>query len=213
MGVVAKDAIFAELRALIISGQLPLGTPISERELATRFGVSRTPIRDVLNRLESVGLVDVHPHRGVFVRRPTPDLIREVFEAREAVEGIAAGLAALHHEPVELQAIRARLVEQEVTADPVSWEASGRAGQALHDAIIRWTGNSLLKVFYTRLMDQVSLLRSLSRRYQTIEERSRHDHLMICDALTVRDRQQAEAAMRAHLRATRDGLVHELFEG
>lgn len=205
-----KESVYESLRAEIISGRTAPGDPISERDLADHFGLSRTPIREVLHRLSMNGLIEIYPNRGAFVRRLDPRLISDIFEAREAIEPMACGLAAIRHPEPELGTVIRRLEQLVITDEPATMEAAVATGSDLHDAIFDWAGNALLTDFYRRLKDQASLIRLLTRRSQEIEEASRIAHLLICMAIQSRDRPAAERAMRSHLTRTRQMLLAQL---
>lgn len=204
-----KESVYSEIRTWIVSGKLAPGSPISERELADLFGLSRTPIREVLHRLHLNGLIQIYPHRGAFVTHPDPHVLAEIFEAREVIEPAAAGLAALRYDPGELTALRAQFEGLQISDDPASIEAGIQLGSQLHESIIGWSRNSLLSAFYGQLRDRASLVRGLTRGRRDIEEASRQAHLFICQALLSRDPSLAEAAMRTHLRETRDKLLSQ----
>src|SRR6202789_2779630 len=89
-----KDAIVAQLRQEIASGVIPFGEKLSEARLAQRFGVSRMPVREALQELEASGFVSIEHRRGTFVRRLSRPEILDLYEVREAVEGMAARLCA-----------------------------------------------------------------------------------------------------------------------
>ncbi len=89
----------AQLRDLIVSGQLAAGSRLYEGELATRMGVSRTPVREAIRRLEQAGLVTLHPNRETVVTQFTADDVREIYQLRAAVEGMAAYIAAERRAP------------------------------------------------------------------------------------------------------------------
>ena len=92
--VTHTEALRLQLSDAIVSGQLEPGTPLDEQELATRFGVSRTPVREAIRQLSASGLVSVRPHRGAVVALPTPSQLNDMFEAMAELEALCAGLAA-----------------------------------------------------------------------------------------------------------------------
>lgn len=203
-----KESAYLAIRQAIVTGQLAPGSPVSERELAETYGISRTPIREILHRLQLNGLVEIYPQRGAFVRRLDPVAIMEIFEVREGIESLAAGLAAERCSRSELARIRERLERLELSDDPATLESATRMGSELHDAICRWAGNSMLSEVYARLKDQASLIRVLTRRSREIEESSRLAHLAICEAIGRGERGAAEEAMRDHLVQTRSLLLN-----
>jgi len=98
-----QDIVFTTLRDEILSGDLKPGERLNTSQLSQRLGVSRTPIREALNRLTSVGLVDNIPHRGAFVRKLSIEEIIEIYYIRAALEGIAARLATRNLKQEETQ--------------------------------------------------------------------------------------------------------------
>ena len=104
------DEIGAALERAILFGELPPGTMLRQEQLAEQFGVSRTPIREALRRLDALGLVVFRPNRGVLVRAPSRDELRQTIVARAALEGAAAELAAARISPDQLS--RLELTEQ-----------------------------------------------------------------------------------------------------
>ena len=97
------DKLAATLQARMISGELVSGTRLRQEALAEEFGVSRTPVREALRKLQASGLVEVQPHRGALVRAPSAREIRDAYEVRAELEGLAAQLAAerIHHEQLD----------------------------------------------------------------------------------------------------------------
>src|SRR4051795_13053654 len=94
------DKIPATPHARALGGGVPSGTWLRQEALASEFGVSRTPIREALRKLQEAGLVELRPHRGALVRGLSPREIRDAYEVRAELEGLAAELAAarIHHE-------------------------------------------------------------------------------------------------------------------
>lgn len=88
------DKLASQLHARVLSGELPSGTRLRQEALAEEFGVSRTPVREALRKLEAGGLVELQPHRGAVVRGLSPREIRDAYEVRAALEALAARLAA-----------------------------------------------------------------------------------------------------------------------
>ena len=88
------DDLAHELQVEIITGRIPLGTRLRQEDLAARFGVSRTPIREALRQLQAIGLVEQLGHRGALVRSFSPDECRNIFLVRAELEGLAAERAS-----------------------------------------------------------------------------------------------------------------------
>jgi DNA-binding GntR family transcriptional regulator len=88
------DRLAAAIQARVLSGEFPSGSRLRQETLAEEFGVSRTPVREALRKLQAGGLVSVEPHRGAIVRGPSAREVREAYEVRAELEGLAAELAA-----------------------------------------------------------------------------------------------------------------------
>ena len=100
------DALSEQIHARILTGEFPVGTWLRQEALATEFGVSRTPIREALRKLQADRVVEVLPHRGALVRGPTPGDVREVYLIRADLEGLAAELGATQIDADQLRRLR-----------------------------------------------------------------------------------------------------------
>ena len=118
-----QDA-YARIRAAIRDGTLPPGLRLTETDLASRFGVSRTPVRQAIARLEAEGLLTHEPRRGLAVTRPDHAQVIELYVMREILEGAAARLAAQHATETELAAL-----EELVAAEPAAFGDARRLSE------------------------------------------------------------------------------------
>ena len=105
-GQALVDELAATIQARVLSGEIATGTRLRQQTLAAEFGVSRTPVREALRKLQAGGLVEVQPRRGALVRRPSARDVREAYEVRAELEGLAAGLAASRIRDGELRRLR-----------------------------------------------------------------------------------------------------------
>jgi len=206
-GLQSSEFVYRSLKEQIISGALPPEMRLIELSIAAEFGVSRTPVREALKRLAVENLVLADPARGMVVHAPGAREIEDVFIVREALDGLAARLAAHRITPSELDRLRVvvELMEQAI--------ANGRREQVVvanavfHDVIYAAAGNELLE----RLGRD---LREFVRRFTTLPFASpeRVDHVLnehrdIVAALEKHDPEAAEDASRAHLSAAREYVV------
>jgi DNA-binding GntR family transcriptional regulator len=205
-----KEGVYATLIERILGGDLEPGAALSERALVERYGISRTPIRQVLWRLERDDLVEIRPHRGAFVKRMGADDIRDLFQLREALEPLASSLAAVRRPSDELRVMKTAFAELERDEKP-SVRQLIRQGQALHDAVVRWSGNRMLVRIYEVMSLQTQLMRNLLRASSASERLSLREHVAIVAALERRDPAAALEAMRTHLRRARTTILAELF--
>ena len=105
-GQALVDELAATIQARVLSGAIATGTRLRQESLAAEFGVSRTPVREALRKLQASGLVEVLPRRGALVRRPSAREVREAYEVRAELEGLAAALAASRIRDGELRRLR-----------------------------------------------------------------------------------------------------------
>lgn len=205
-----KDSVFQALTDEIVAGELVPGTPLPERSLVDRFGISRTPIRQVLWMLERDGLVDVLPNRGAFVKKLGAGEVIELFQLREALEPLAARLAANHRPEPEAVALRALMVEAEADKTRDVRELVD-LGAELHDALARWSGNKMLQRIYETLRTQTHLLRNLLGESEGSERASLKEHIAIVTAVEERDENTAFTKMAEHLKRARLAIIADLF--
>ncbi|MGG5885715.1 GntR family transcriptional regulator [Falsiroseomonas sp. HC035] len=189
---------YGRIRAAIREGTLVPGLRLTETDLAARFGVSRTPVRQAIARLESEGLLTHEPRRGLTVTRPDHQQVVELYVMREVLEGAAARLAAQHASPTEIGAM-AELVASEpaLFADA---RALAETNQRLHGLLYLAAHNRYL----LRSLEQLSATMALLPSLLTVAgraEAAHAEHLAILAALRARDGEAAEAASRAHAQA------------
>ncbi|MEQ8848952.1 GntR family transcriptional regulator [Botrimarina sp.] len=205
---------YVRLRERITTGQLAPGAVVSEASLAKELGLSRTPIGEALRRLSQDGLVEQVPRYGTIVREITPAELEELFEIREALEGMAASKAADRITPTALEelgglcgTIENELHRAETSGETrLEGEALRRflsADLAFHMLIIASAGNSRL----TELIDNTRSISSMfnARRGEHSVERIRNAaeaHRAILDALLRRDAMAAQAEVVAHIRTS-----------
>jgi DNA-binding GntR family transcriptional regulator len=211
-----KDRAYAFIREKIVTGAIPPGERISDLEISKEMGVSRTPVREALARLETQGLVEQEPGFGPKVRRLSREELVESFELREILECGAAAIAAQRITDLELRELEELLDEYEATVHKV--------GEARNDGPLNWRLSILDIAFHLKIIEAVknqSLLRAvgdiqlltgiLQRRADlpTVphSERLAHvcsDHREILCALQARDPSLALASLQKHLRWARD---------
>ena len=202
-----KEDIYRSIRMDIISQKLKPGQSISEDELAKKYNVSRTPIREILRRLEQEDLIKIIPNKGMIVYELTNRDIEEVLEIRLILETAAAKAAAenITEEKIKKLDKIEELMEKAVKDDDsvLSFEADER----LHDFILVTAGNiRVRKILYT-LMGQILRIRFISghkpgRIITTVEE-----HKEIIEAIKKRDHIDAEEKMKIHLMNTKELLL------
>ena len=200
------------LRSEILAGATAPGAHLSVPSIAKRLGVSRTPVREALFRLEQDGLVRSLPHRGVVVLTPDPADLRELFEVREALEGMAARVAATHALPGEITGLRAHLERHAQVVRDGDRDAHVRMDLEFHEQIRAAGRNERLTRSLDQLSDQIALaIRANAARPWSVEQ-ALQEHRAIVDALDAGDPDAAEAAARAHIRRVRETMLQAAAE-
>lgn len=197
------QSVYDEVSALLNDMMKDITEPVRVREedLANQLGVSRTPVREALIRLESVGLVSLRPGRGALLSPVTDDEYVEWLQLREVLEGFAAREAALNASQRDVERLLALFQPFMGEEGPESAaEAYAQANVAFHKEIIGLAKNLLLERVWAAFGH-----RQTTYRRQTIKRLHRssdslRDHLAIIDAIARRDADQAEQLARAHVR-------------
>jgi DNA-binding GntR family transcriptional regulator len=194
------DQVYRRLRELILGQHYVPGSRLKVEQLCRELGVSRTPVWDAMRRLETEGLIHTVPRQGVFVLNHDPEHIRQLIAVREALEGLAARLAAEKLAPQDGEALRAvldDLVEAERAAD---LDRYARHTIDFHNRILAASRNQVLARLLENIYAQMHVLRlhSLHRTKRLDEGLS--EHIEIHGAVTARDPDRAERAARVHAR-------------
>ncbi len=166
------------LRDSIVNGTLAPGSQVSEVELATRFGVSRGPVREALQRLIQEGLVRSEPHRGVFVPVLSEDDVRDIYLARDALESSAVqhiiATAKAEQAADDLDRLVKLMADSEAAGD---WEAVGRYDLEFHTALVAATGSERLQRMFSTVISETRLclgvLTAVDARSDLVDEHRR----------------------------------------
>lgn len=207
VGPRTKERILQELRADIISQRLKPGQAIREDELAQRYGISRTPIREMLRRLEQEDLVKIIPNKGVIVSELTPHDVEEILEIRLSLETVAAGRAAANITSSQMAELREIARDLDKAVELQDSITSLRLDSRLHNLILETAGNSRAQKIIKNLMSQILRVRFVSAHKPGRIDSTVAEHKQIVSALLKRDPESAEEAMKAHLTVTKQLLL------
>jgi DNA-binding GntR family transcriptional regulator len=208
-----KTKVYEDIRRQIVEEKLAPGHWLIERELCETYRMSRTPIREILWKLTADGFLEQEANRGFVVRRLGLEQIFEIFQAREAIEGMAARLAcrrggeAFH---LTLREIEKKIAKANIESDPMMGIALGRE---LHRAIMDAAHNSIMADINERLENLTLLTANITKRSPAIEKASADAHLNIINAMLQGDEEKGEQLMRAHLRETCRNVVEQFYPG
>ena len=203
----STDIQYARLRRDILDGVFAPGTILLETALSTRYGVSRTPVREALGRLAQDGLIE-RSTRGFQIRQRHPEEILEIYEARIALESRSAELAAKNRSDLDLARLAYLLDERRAETDPAQF---GPLNNKWHDALRLSAHNATINDLLSRLDTLLLLLRPRTFTPQP-DDRSAEEHAAVLDAITRGDQPAAGEAMTDHLRRMRDWRIRSLIE-
>lgn len=197
-----KDKVYVALKAAIVQMDVYSGTEapkLDERQLAEQLGVSRTPVREALTRLEQEGLVRTVPRRGAFVVRKSKKQMIEIIQAWAALEGMAARLAAERASDEEIADLHREFVTFD-NSDTASAHIDEYSEQNIdfHQRIVQLSQSGLLQQLMEGLFIQMQFIRRRSVRDSDRTKRSVSDHILIIDALECRDAEEVQRLVIAH---------------
>lgn len=206
----ATERAYASLRAEILDGARPAGTRLREDTLAEELGLSRTPVREALQRLGTEGLVEHLPHRGARVAEWTAEDLEETFALRAVLEGLGSRRAATRATAADVAGLRALCTRMEHAirpGTPRDLDALTTLNAAFHAELLRIAASPRLAGMVAGVVHVPVVLRTFHRYSDHALARSQHHHRELCDALEAGDAQWAESVMRSHVLAARALLV------
>jgi len=201
---VLRNQVRDALRAQIIDGRLPPASILREERLAAELDVSRTPLREAIRQLAEEGFLEQAPRRGARVAALTGEIAREVYEVREALEGMAARLAAeriseaaLARLGERLEALRPRIVAGDFSD----------TGDLVHAEVFAACGNARLQRLMEVYRGKVEWIQRTAFAVSRRLDSAYREHQSIFRALEARDPDWAESAVRSHIRKTLEELM------
>lgn len=195
-----RPDIYEQLQADILDGTLRPGDRVKEAELAARFGLSRTPVREALRQLETRGLLTHEAHKGMVVTGLDASAVAELYTMREMLDGAAARLAAQHATDIEIAEMTRQVARDRKIVDlPGKLAMSNRA---FHAAILRAAHNRFIMKASDSLSESLALLGPTTLALPGRAAQSLAEHAAIVAAIKAREADAAEAAAREHIRAS-----------
>lgn len=212
----AADRVFEALQTAIVRGDIAPGSRVGEADLAERYGTSRGPLREALRRLESRRLVERTPHVGIRIAALTHESLIEIYYVREALEGMAARLAAMHMDAEGVAGLKALLAEHEqdeaLQTDTAYYQQEGDLD--FHYRIINGSRNrALIDLLIGELYYRVRMYRYQFSAYANRPRKAFAEHQRIVEAIEARDGDLAEMLMRRHISSARSNIEAHLADG
>ncbi|UYG07010.1 GntR family transcriptional regulator [Halomonas sp. M4R1S46] len=207
------EVVAERLREMVLEGELPPGSRISEKRLCETFEVSRTPLREALKVLANEGLVELLPNRGAKVTEVEPGEVADLFEVMVELEGLSGRLLASRAgeaEVAEIRELHQRMMSHYRRQERPEYFA---LNQQLHRRLTEIAGNAVLLELETSLTVKVTRARYAANLQLGRWEESAREHGEILAALEARDGEALSCAMRKHMRRTGDAVIQGLGGG
>lgn len=199
--------VAGRLRDEIQVGTLQPGTRLRQNDVATRFGVSTTPVREAFAQLQAEGLVRIDPHRGAVVFHPTVEDLKEFYEIREVLESLAVSQAIPHLDSDRVKDLNAMIDKMRRTDDARRWL---KLNDEFHLRLYERADRPRLTALIENLRDASTPYIHMFVAGRPPSARADEEHQSILDACVRGDPEAAEAAIRDHLRSASRDLVRFL---
>lgn len=205
-----RDVVFNTLRQAILTGELKPGERLMEIHLANRLGVSRTPIREAIRKLELEGLVTMIPRRGAEVAEITEKSLQDVLEVRRALDALSVELACERISQEDLQQLEVACKNFEDAIAGKDLKKIAHADVALHDIIVKATGNARLVQMVNNLSEQM-----YRYRFEYIKDESKHqrlieEHRIIFESLKKKDKETASRTAKLHIDNQEASVIEQI---
>ena len=205
-----RDVVFNTLRRAILTGELKPGERLMEIHLANRLGVSRTPIREAIRKLELEGLVTMIPRRGAEVAQITEKSLQDVLEVRRALDALCAELACDRITAEGKAALKRACDSFEEATKTGEVVTIAEADVALHDIIVCATGNQRLIQLVNNLSEQM-----YRYRFEYIKDSSQHErlveeHRVIYRSIVQKDKETASQAAKTHIDNQEKSIIRQI---
>ncbi|MCW5701724.1 MAG: GntR family transcriptional regulator [Bradyrhizobium sp.] len=201
--ITRAEELRLQLADEIVRGQLAPGAPLDETEIARRFSVSRTPVREALRQLAASGLIEARAHRGAVVARPTLERLNGMFEAMAELEALCAGLAAERMAATERAGLEAIHEELRMLSHAGNPERFHEVNERFHNAIYAGSQNGYIAEMALATRVRVQPFRRAQFRNLGRLAKSHAEHDRVVVAIMRGDRTGAANAMRAHIELVR----------
>ncbi len=213
MSQTMEDLVYTRLKKAIIKRYIRPRGQLVEETIARQLGVSRTPVRGAIRRLVYEGFVEIIPHKGAFVIKPTKDEVLWAFEVREILEKHAAAKAAPSVTAELLDELRQCVAEESRVFEQRDVEAYYKINDRFHHAIAEASGNLVLKQYIVDIVSRTTIYLILFDPFYQMEVNpSVMEHSRIIDALATKDAVRAMESMAFHIRSAVEGMELDAFK-
>ncbi len=207
-----RELVCETIRQAIVDGVFSPGERLMEIQLADEMGVSRTPVREAIRKLELEGFVVMIPRRGTYVADISIKDINEVYEIRTSLEVLAAGLAAERISDEELETMQRLLVEIGHHMEDGNIEKIVEIDTAFHDVLYKASRNQRLAGIINNLREQITVIRRRSMMYPGRLQNTMEEHRTLVDCIAAHDVDRAQNAARLHMENAEHTLLMDMRE-
>jgi DNA-binding GntR family transcriptional regulator len=207
-----REIVFESLREAIINGILEPGERLMEIQLAEEMGVSRTPVREAIRKLELEGFVVMIPRKGAYVAGISMKDIADVFEIRAALESLAAGLAAERITEEELEQLERTLVRNSEVTEINNLDALVDIDTDFHDVLYKASRNERLVQIISNLREQIQRFRKASLSHPGRMKDALGEHKKMVEAISERNVELAQNLAREHIENAENSMLDVLKE-
>ena len=202
-----RDLAFEFLRERILKGTYEPGVRLIEEELASEMGISRTPVREAIRKLELEGLVEYLPRRGVIVRELSMQEADEIYGIRGALEGYAAFLAADYASPEQLVTMNSLVRAGRLSVGEEDWDGEDGYHTQLHSLLYASSHNQRLEILLSNFRQYLTMCRRISLRNPGRVLTTWDEHERIVRAIEMHDGELAERRAREHVEQGRNAFM------
>lgn len=205
-----REIVFETLREAIITGVLKPGERLMEVQLAEEMGVSRTPVREAIRKLELEGFVVMVARKGAYVAGISLKDVTDVFEIRAALEGLAASLAAGRASDEELEEMERAVANRSVYLESTDLNSLVETDSEFHDILYRASRNQKLITILSNLREQIDRFRAVSLASPGRGREALEEHKNIVEAISVRDPELAMKLGQEHIESAENALLNNM---
>ena len=204
-----REIVYEELKREILVGEIAPGTRMMEIELADEMGVSRTPVREAIRKLEKEGLVTIEPRKGAYASDVSIKDMVDVLEVREDLEAMAAAMAAQKVNKDEKQALIEATMEYKEAVESERTEDIIRCDEKFHQLIVNYSGNKTLIQLFSQVQELALRFRYLYYDDFSRYERMPMEHREIEEAILSGDYEKARVAAGEHVKKLKQFVIDE----
>jgi DNA-binding GntR family transcriptional regulator len=203
------EHVFDNLKQAIIRGNISSGEWLVESHIAQMLGISRTPVREAIHKLERERLIERQPRGGFTVLGLTRGDIEETFGIRSVLEGYAARLATVKHQPKELKALENKIDEFQGCLNNKQLDVLPEINTQFHDLLYALSKSPRLIHMINALRDQIFRFRQMILKDDKLANVSNEDHIRMLKFMRKRDAEEVERLVRDHILRGQDEVLRE----